>query len=196
MANGVIVYKTGGATLVPPGRVVTKGEGANFDTVTERWFYDNGIPAVAGTKDGNMYCIGASDIEWLPGGCALATITYRGLLGAAPESVIRTKGVRETNYAAISGIPNTSGSVQGRVIDEVDGSGALGLTTNFRTDAPSTTDPVSGQVKQPTGIGGTAARIYTYPFGWICTSFSAEELLPGIWGVSEEWIYYHRVIFD
>ncbi len=192
MAN-VIVYASANNALISPGRVETKGEGANFDTVTERWYFGNGITILAGTfaTGTNMYCLGASDVEQLPGNAVLATITYRGLLGPEPVSRVMTKGIRETNYAAISGIPGTSGDVQGRIIDEVDGESVRRIYVG----------PTPTESAKPTRVPGkdatviNTAKIHSYPFGWICTNFSAEELLPGIWAVSEEWTYYHKVIF-
>ena len=214
MAN-VLVYKNADNREMSPGHIMTPGENNSFDTVTERWYYGNGIKAdhAAGNtrgpdrlSGGSWICMGVSDMERLPGGAIIGTVTWRGLLRSADGiTITETRGIRETTYDAIDNIPGAPNDVQGRILDPTVGLSLRAITKNPATFKPvignnNTTIPgVSGvlglpQVKKIQQVIGAAA-IYTYPYGWICYSWQAEEPLPGIFLVSAEYRYEHQVIF-
>ncbi len=210
MAN-VIVYKNGNAQEMTPGRIVTPGENGSFDTVTERWYYGGQVTSthVAGSTTapqgltGDWLCMGTSDIERLPGGASIATVTWRGLLNSSGGVyVTETRGVRETSYDSISGIPGTTGFVQGRLLDTTVGASVRAITktpSNFKPNFSNNNTSLPNGIPTPTvqkmlDVINTA-KIYTYPYGWICYSWQAEEPLKGIFLVSAEYRYEHKVIF-
>ncbi len=212
--NIIIPYKSGNKELMSPGQVITLGEGTAFDTVTERYYFGNGIPAeydAGGSKNpegisgGSWVCIGPSDVERLPGGPVIATITWRGLKNSAGGiSTTETRAIRETTYASISGIPGTTGSVQGRLLDQTVGFSLRAITTTpnsfkqTQITANNTTIPgintALPNVTRSIAVVN-AAKVYTYPNGWLCYSWQAEEPLKGIFLVSAEYRYEPASVF-
>lgn len=212
--NVIIPLKSGGTEVMSPGQVISLGEGSSFDTITERYYFGNGLPPAydaggsnkpSGISSGSWVCMGPSDVERLPGGVVIATITWRGLLNSSGGvSVTETRGIRETTYASISGIPGTSTSVQGRLLDQTVGVSVRAITTNpsnFKqtqilanyTTIPGVTTPLPSVSRSIAVIN--AAKVYTYPNGWLCYSWQADEPLKGIFLVSADYRYEPPSVF-
>ena len=214
-ANNILTpIKAAGPEAMSPGQIITLGEGTSFDTVTERWYFGSGIPSgydAGGTNKpanisaGSWVCIGPSDVERLPGGPVIATITWRGLKNSTGGiSVTETRGIRETNYAAIDGIPGAPLGSQGRLLDPTLGVSIRAITTtpnNFKQSniqANNTTIPGINAApptlqRQISVVNG--GKTYTYPYGWICYSWQADEPLPGIFLVSAEYRFELPLVF-
>lgn len=219
MANNIIViYKSGAKEEVSPGQVVTLGEGPTFDTVTERWYFGAGITSEykaggtalpSGLTGGKWICLGSSDVEKLPGGPVIATITWRGIMkadGSGISSSTETWSTRETTYDAmtnIPGAPSPSTPRQARLIDIIPGYSVRSIHTarQSRPNLQNSTGKITGPQGAPQintqdqiAVFGSA-ETYCYPWGWIPTSWQQEEVLPGIFFVSADYKYEHQKVF-
>lgn len=215
MAN-VLTYKSGAAKEMSPGQVITIGENLSFDTVTERWYYGNGVlpehvagsgSSPSGMTGGTWICMGTSDIERLPG-AQIATVTWRGLKSATNGvAVTETRGIRETSYAEFEGIPGTSGLVPARILDQTVGVSVRAISRTSGNYKPKVVTGIGGEVAGtlPAGISSPVTPkllttygpdpVWTYPYGWICYSWQEEEAIPGFYLVSAEYRYEHPKAF-
>ena len=198
-----------------PGQVVTLSEGSGFDTITERWYYGTAadIPKAGGNtpptgvNDGAWIYIGPSDVERLPGGAAIVTLTWRGLLASNDgEAVTETRGIRESTYDSIAGIPSSGGTVQGRILDQTVGLSVrvVSKTANKYKPTINTSGASAVQLPNPAWYGGTPPKVagvitdattWTYPYGWICYSWQQEEPIKGFYLVTAEFRYEHQKLF-
>lgn len=218
--NIVVIHKSANKEEVSPGQVLTLGEGPTFDTVTERWYFGAGITAdykaggpgvPAGLSGGKWICMGPSDVEKLPGGPIVATITWRGLIKTDAGSNLTTTdtwSTRETTYNSIAGIPGSPSLGTGyraRLIDIVPGFSLRGIYVG-KQQRPNLTNAV-GRLSGPAGapqittqdqitvFGSATQKTYCYPWGWIPSSWQQEEVLPGIFFVSADYKFEHQVVF-
>lgn len=222
MANNIIeIHVNTNDHLVSPGQAIIKGDNLQFDTVTERWYFGSGgVTAgyepggakapkgnnAAGNLTGTWVCMGYSDVERLPGGPMIATITWRGLLSTAGNtSMVETTSIRETTYELLGGLPGAGAtSKPARVHDIVyglqcrgifgveqkapviqNGTGLTGQQGGFTI--PSAAPP------QVTVFGG--AETWNYPYGWLPYSWQQEEPVKGLFLVTAEFRYVHQKTF-
>lgn len=214
MAN-VIIYRNSNAREMTPGQVITPGENGNFDTVTERWYYGGSVTPAhivgassspSGLTGGTWVCMGLSDIERLPGGSIIATVTWRGLRKATDGiAVTETRGIRETSYDSISGIPGTGTAVQARLLDPTVGLSVRAISKskdylkpNIASGSSANTLPggLTPPAIQKVNQVINSAVVWTFPYGWMCYSWQQEEPIEGFYFVSAEYRYEHQKSFS
>ena len=221
MPGTIILEKSGSAHLCAPGQTVQYGDKLEFDLITERWYFPSGIPAnykagVVGKPNamgGKWICLGPSDIEPLPGGAVIATISYKGLLETGTQKVVQeTVTVKESSWDALSGGPLTTGNHKATTRDlspgysvrtlgiieqpapdwsynnAVGGTGGKITLTNAGFNA---VDPVN----QITVNTDEAHKVYNIPWGWIPTSWEQTEPIPGFYATSANYVWIPKISF-
>ncbi len=220
MANNIVkIFVGANQEAVSPGQSIIKGEALQFDTVTERWYFGSGrIPEgyqpggvfkprgnnAAGNLEGTWVCMGYSDVEVLPGGPIIATITWRGLYKATGNTiVVETTSIRETTYESITGIPGAPAGSQGRLHDVVYGALCRGIFSSEQKPPEISPTGISTNAalgftlpaKRPQITVLTNATTYNYPNGWLPFSWTQEEPVPGFFLVTAEFKLVHEKTF-
>ena len=223
MAGTIILEKSGSAHLCAPGQTVQYGDKLEFDSITERWYFPSGIPAnykagVAGKPNamgGKWICLGPSDIEPLPGGAVIATISYKGLIDTGTQKVAQeTVSIKEVSWDSLSGGPLGTGnnhrattrdlspgysvktlgivekSPPGWTYNSTSGTVISGKITLTNTDFTAA-DPV-GQIAVNTDA---SHQIWNIPWGWIPTSWEQTEPLPGFFATTSNYVWIPKVSF-
>lgn len=217
---GTIILQKSGSNHLVSGQSVQKGDKLEFDMITERWYFGAGVPATyeaggtakpSGLSGGKWVCLGPSDVEKLPGGPEIATISWKGLINITTVTIAQeTFTIRETSWDALSGPMLPSSNLNAVTRDLTNGYSvkSLGTTEVSRptwsyaatTGKLTLTNP--GFTLTEINATGTldittdaAHKTYNVPWGWIPVSWEQNEPLPGFFSVSAEYKWIPKITF-
>lgn len=220
---GTIILQKNAANHLVSGQSVQKGDKLEFDVITERWYFGAGIPVSyeangtakpIGQTGGKWVCLGPSDVESLPGGSEISTITWKGLFNTTTQIVeSEAATVRETSWSDLKGIPGqpaanphpavtrdmsigktikTLGVTSSNMPNPGYAAGTGKVTYSNVTGYTLNDIPASSLITVNTGADH---KTYNVPWGWIIYSWQEEEPLPGFYMVSAEYKYIPYITF-